>query len=464
MPYAVYEPANFTLYFCYDSYYNDYQTGYIYTDLALDAPYDKWGAHRESVENIQINPDFANARPSVTEYWFNGMKNVTSIEGLEYLNTSNVYNMQYMFSDFASESRAITQLDLRNFDTSNVMYMGEMFYGCLGLQTILVSNGWNTENVTLSNNMFTDCISLVGGDGTTYSANYTDKTKAFAGVGGYLTDPNLKIPYAVYLNDTLTFYYDFEFANQKGDVYTTLRTSSGNSWGVHKADITNVVFTEDFQNACPTSTAHWFSGCKNLMSISGIQYLDTRDVTNMYGMFNAAGANSGQLYIDLRFMWTDNVTNMAYMFNGCKGITSLDVTSFNTSNVTDMSYMFNGCSNLQAIYNENGNFYTSNVTNSTKMFYGCKKLVGGHGYTYNANRVEHTMANSGQEGYFNDGGSNVKSEFDFTDDATDINSIKNLDANNSVYTVSGVFVGKDLDLNTLNKGMYIINGKKVMLK
>ena len=168
--------------------------------------------------------------------------------------------------------------------------------------------------------------------------------------------------------------------------------------------------------------------------------------------------------LDTRYFDTGKVTNMAYMFNGCKNITFLDITSFDTSNVTDMSYMFNGCSNLQTIFDEDADFDTSSVTNSTKMFYGCKKLVGCQGYKYNANRVDHTMANCGPEGYFDDGSGFVKSEFDFADDATDINSIKNLDTNNSVYTVSGVFVGKDIDLNTLNKGMYIINGKKVMIK
>ena len=35
--------------------------------------------------------------------------------------------------------------------------------------------------------MFNYCNSLVGGDGTVYDQNYTDKTKAYAGEGGYLT-------------------------------------------------------------------------------------------------------------------------------------------------------------------------------------------------------------------------------------------------------------------------------------
>ena len=35
--------------------------------------------------------------------------------------------------------------------------------------------------------MFSKCTNLVGGDGTVYDANYTDASKAYAGIGGYLT-------------------------------------------------------------------------------------------------------------------------------------------------------------------------------------------------------------------------------------------------------------------------------------
>ena len=37
------------------------------------------------------------------------------------------------------------------------------------------------------------------------------------------------------------------------------------------------------------------------------------------------------------------------MFDGCSGLTSLDVSNFDTSNVTDMGYMFDGCSGLTSL-------------------------------------------------------------------------------------------------------------------
>ena len=49
----------------------------------------------------------------------------------------------------------------------------------------------------------------------------------------------------------------------------------------------------------------------------------------------------------------------------------LDLSSFNTSNVTDMGFMFNGCKNLKEIKGIN-NFKTNNVNNMSTMFQECK--------------------------------------------------------------------------------------------
>ena len=40
---------------------------------------------------------------------------------------------------------------------------------------------------------------------------------------------------------------------------------------------------------------------------------------------------------------------MEYMFFGCSGLTSLDLTSFNTAKVTEMRGMFYGCSGLTTL-------------------------------------------------------------------------------------------------------------------
>jgi hypothetical protein len=73
--------------------------------------------------------------------------------------------------------------------------MYNMFYGCTNLRTIYVGSGWSTAAVTSSSDMFFNCTSLVGGQGTTYSSsNPTDKTYAHIDGGpsnpGYFTAKN----------------------------------------------------------------------------------------------------------------------------------------------------------------------------------------------------------------------------------------------------------------------------------
>ena len=65
-----------------------------------------------------------------------------------------------------------------------------------------------------------------------------------------------------------------------------------------------------------------------------------------------------------------NVTNMSYMFNGCKSLISLpNLSKWNTFKVTDMNKMFNGCKPLISLLDlSKWNIY--NVLYNKKMFYG----------------------------------------------------------------------------------------------
>lgn len=71
---------------------------------------------------------------------------------------------------------------------------------------------------------------------------------------------------------------------------------------------------------------------------------------------------------------TENTVNMSYMFNGCEGLTSVDLSGFDTSNVTDLGSMFAFCENLTRV--DVSGFDTANVTNMSLMFAGCYGLVG----------------------------------------------------------------------------------------
>ena len=91
-------------------------------------------------------------------------------------------------------------------------------------------------------------------------------------------------------------------------------------------------------------------------------------------MFNRCKALTS---LDLSSFNTSKVTNMFNMFNECNVLTSLDLSSFNTSKVTDMGYMFQNCRSLQEIICPDGFDLSSTTTNALRlMFYGCNSYNG----------------------------------------------------------------------------------------
>ncbi len=88
-------------------------------------------------------------------YLFSRFSKLTSIEGLEYFDTSEVANMSYMFFNCSS----LESLDLSNFDTSQVKYMDYMFAACSRLIDLDISN-FDTSRVINMSSMFGSCSSL----------------------------------------------------------------------------------------------------------------------------------------------------------------------------------------------------------------------------------------------------------------------------------------------------------------
>ena len=135
--------------------------------------------------------------------------------------------------------------------------------------------------------------------------------------------------------------------------------------------IKHIVLNESFKTFTPTTLSGFFANLINLETITGLEYLNTANVTNMSSLFyNCRKLTS----LDLSHFNTAKVTAMDKMFDSC-GLTSLDLSSFNTEKVTGMESMFSGCSNLKTIY-ASGNFFTTAVTFSKDMFASCNSLSG----------------------------------------------------------------------------------------
>ena len=141
----------------------------------------EWISKNSYVKKVVFDASFANARPTSCFSWFRGCENLTTIEGIEYLNTENVENMSSMFRD----CYALESLDLSSFITAKVTSMSHMFYICKALTTIYASDKFVTDQVTYGNNMFYGCEKLNGYDGSKTNYKYANyKTGYFSKLVG----------------------------------------------------------------------------------------------------------------------------------------------------------------------------------------------------------------------------------------------------------------------------------------
>ena len=155
---------------------------------------------------VVFDASFRDFRPTTTARWFSYYRALKQIEGLEYLNTSEVKDMSAMFrgcsglpsldlSHFNTQNvtdmggmfegcQRLTSLDLSHFNTQNVTNMRYMFYGCSALTTINCNTAWQCPN---SYEMFTDCTQLKGA--VPYDENKTDATMANPETGYFTAKP-----------------------------------------------------------------------------------------------------------------------------------------------------------------------------------------------------------------------------------------------------------------------------------
>lgn len=267
---------------------------------------------RKKIKSVVFDESFKDARPKDCGAWFWLFEALTTIEHLDYLNTSEVDDMRLMFSSCAS----LETLDLSSFNTEKVKYMYAMFDGAKNLRSIKLPKGFIGSSVTDLNATFKGCESLTELD---LSGSNSENVK------------------------------------EMNEMFYGCRALS-------KLDLT------DFKTGQVTTMENMFCICSTLETLD-VSSFNTENVTNMLGMFNNC---SSLRSLDLPGFNTANVTQMSSMFNKCSSLRSLDLSSFNTRKVTYMQNMFEGCTNLESI--DLSSFDTENMKSMTGMFFSCTKL------------------------------------------------------------------------------------------
>ena len=286
--------------------------------LWLD-PADKTAYYYAEPEKVYLNGD---SSMMFYSYWGDDkLKGILDID-LSNFDTSQVTNMRGMFSGM----RNLTTLDLSNFDTSKVTDMSFMFGSMSNLTTLDLSN-FNTSKATNMSEMFLGMANL-----------------------------------------------------------TSLNLSS-------------------FDTSKVTSMRYMFFGISSL-TVLNLSSFDTSQVTDMSDMFRDM---SSLATLNLSNFDTSKVTGMGGMFCNVFNLTTLDLSNFDTSKVTSMNLMFYldnkyiSKDKLETIYVKN-DFNTARLIDTYALFGNRKKLRGGNGsYLTNPSTADETwlrVDRPGVHGYF----------------------------------------------------------------
>ena len=239
-----------------------------------DATFPAWAGTSDESDSITtrvvFDASFRDFRPTTTAMWFYNSFEIKQIEGLEFLNTSEVKDMSWMFY----RCSGLTSLDVKNFNTQNVTDMSGMFSGCEDLTSLDVSH-FNTQNVTDMGAMFNGCSGLTSLDVSHFDTqNVTDMRGMFSDYCSGLT---------------------------------SLDVSQFNTQNV-------------------TDMSWMFSGCSGLTSLD-VKNFNTRNVTDMREMFSGCSALTT---IKCHGAW--RCPRSKDMFDGCtklKGAVSYDKNKVN---------------------------------------------------------------------------------------------------------------------------------------
>ena len=154
-----------------------------------------------SLEEVVFEESFKKFKPTTLSSFFEELKSLTSISGLENLNTTHVTDMSKMFYychglnslDLSAFNTAKVNnmyrmfyycfaktIDLSSFNTANVENMDEMFAGASLVVNIYTSDSFKTDKLTNSKDMFNFCTKLPN-----FNKDEVDATHANYGAGGY---------------------------------------------------------------------------------------------------------------------------------------------------------------------------------------------------------------------------------------------------------------------------------------
>lgn len=393
-------------------YYDDNWQKGDFTIPSNDTPDWRYDYNKlAKIKTVVFDPSFKDARLMDCSWWFSGFRGLTTITHLEYLNTSQVTNMQYMFSNCES----LEALDLSTFNTENVTSMSNMFYYCKSLKSLNLSS-FNTSKVTFMGSMFSDCESLTALNLSSFNTeNITNYGYMFQYCKSLTTLDLSSFNSKEILNTSFMFTGCFALKTIDLSSFDTSKTTEMTSMFSGCYALETIYASSAFTTDNVKNDSYMFSNCTKLKNYTIYGSGRTHAHIGEGGYFTVApawvrfDAATGTLTFQCSSAKTDadtdyflnearddpgwygtksadiktvvfkrnfrdaRPTTCSLWFGSCTNLTSIEgLENLNTSDVTSMDYMFYKCEQLRAL--DLSGFNTEKVENMRDMFSNCKNL------------------------------------------------------------------------------------------
>ena len=375
----------------------------------------------DQIKTVVFDKTFAEVAPKTLFTWFKDCSELTTIKGLQYLNTSEATSMESMFEGCTQ----LTSLDLSSFNTEKVTSMSKMFHECSSLTTLNVS-GFNTSNVTQMYRMFKGCSNLQSLDLSNFNVRRVNTAYELFTGDSKLTELRVGRDFVISALGSPGSSSGRSRAIMVSHPFQNIKTLDifvpQSAWDEVTTNFTEKLkFKEDdngwyvMEGGVNVPQAIWTAGNTTLTFVNRPLMKESgkfrgQTITKLYSgkavtesdpfpaWNDAVQATVTKVVFDktfadvkptslirwfmnckeltaidhIEYLNTSAATSMSYMFQGCGKLETLDVTHFNTSNCTKMTSMFSGCKILEVL--DVTGFETGKVTSMANMFINCSKL------------------------------------------------------------------------------------------
>lgn len=288
--------------------------------------------------------------------------------------------------------KSLLKCDISSFHVKSV---DRLFARCLDLESVEAIKYWDTSDMEDMGSMFSHCHNLTSLDLSNFNTqNVTNMYAMFRSCTSLETIDisnfnmqNVQFVMQMFAMTDLkydTYLYASSLYSKLTDIklpHDVVYNNFLNTNGMFQFSQVENLDLSFMDTKKIGNMAYMFRGCSKLKTLN-ISEFDTQNVKDMSCMFFGCSELSD---LDVSSFDTSEVKNMTKMFEGCSSVTTIDVSKFNTHIVTDMSQMFAECYSLTSL--DVSHFDTSNVTTMWCMFSNCNKLLYADVSSFNTSKV-----------------------------------------------------------------------------